>query len=117
MTENETVSMTSQIYQSFALTRYTPHPTPLICTSFGGRVRDRMDGVLKGDYKKWKSIQFHDQSLQELLLDESNLFEREQVVYLTADSDNVLEEIAEGKIYVIGGIVDRNRYKVWPYTC
>lgn len=37
---------------------------------------------------------------------------KENVVYLTADSTEELEELSEGKSYVIGGIVDHNRYKV-----
>lgn len=34
------------------------------------------------------------------------------VVYLTADSTEVLEELKEGETYVIGGLCDHNRYKV-----
>lgn len=33
-------------------------------------------------------------------------------MYLTADSDTTIETLDEDKIYVIGGIVDRNRYKL-----
>ncbi len=32
-------------------------------------------------------------------------------MYLTADSPNELETVDTGKVYVIGGIVDRNRHK------
>jgi tRNA (guanine9-N1)-methyltransferase len=37
---------------------------------------------------------------------------RDRVVYLTADSTEVLEELKEGETYVIGGLCDHNRYKV-----
>ncbi|KAI0004974.1 guanine-1-methyltransferase-domain-containing protein [Russula compacta] len=36
---------------------------------------------------------------------------RDRVVYLTADSYEVLEELKEGETYIIGGICDHNRYK------
>ena len=35
-----------------------------------------------------------------------------QVVYLSADADEELSVLSENEIYVIGGIVDRNRHKV-----
>ncbi|CAE7211117.1 unnamed protein product [Rhizoctonia solani] len=36
---------------------------------------------------------------------------RESVVYLSADAEDEILELKEGETYVIGGIVDRNRYK------
>ena len=38
--------------------------------------------------------------------------EKGTVVYLTADSEEELSELKEGETYIIGGIVDHNRYKV-----
>lgn len=37
---------------------------------------------------------------------------QEDVIYLTADSDEELLELKEGQTYIIGGICDHNRYKV-----
>ena len=37
-------------------------------------------------------------------------FSKENIVYLTADSPNVIEHLDDSKAYIIGGIVDRNRH-------
>ncbi|KAB5519036.1 hypothetical protein DKX38_023355 [Salix brachista] len=37
--------------------------------------------------------------------------QKENLVYLTADSETVLDELDLKKIYIVGGLVDRNRWK------
>jgi tRNA (guanine9-N1)-methyltransferase len=38
------------------------------------------------------------------------------LVYLTADSENLITDLDTDKVYVIGGIVDHNRHKLLTYN-
>lgn len=40
-----------------------------------------------------------------------DLFDRNSIVYLSADSDNVLTELEPNAVYIIGGLVDHNHHK------
>jgi hypothetical protein len=42
----------------------------------------------------------------------SGLRKGQELVYLSADSEEELSTLSENEVYIIGGLVDRNRYKV-----
>jgi hypothetical protein len=102
----------------------------LLCTSLGGKLAERFRKV--GDrHTRWKGIDFWTDGYEalyepppqppaeaeaeasELATTSSTVpVPKDSVVYLTADSTNVIDEITQGTTYIIGGLVDHNRYKV-----
>ncbi|XP_063446695.1 tRNA methyltransferase 10 homolog A-like [Mytilus trossulus] len=38
-------------------------------------------------------------------------FDKDTIVYLSGDSPNVLEDLSDDHVYIIGGLVDHNQYK------
>lgn len=83
---------------------------PLLCTSFNGQLADRFNGLLKRTYESWTGVTFTEDSLETMI--SNGEVQKDALVYLTADSDNVLDELETGKTYIIGALVDKNRYKV-----
>ena len=59
----------------------------------------------KANYLNW-AVEFTSNDY----LTQLKQFPKANIVYLTADSPNLIENLDENKAYIIGGIVDRNRY-------
>ncbi|GKY95048.1 hypothetical protein MPSEU_000469100 [Mayamaea pseudoterrestris] len=75
-------------------------------TSSGGETLKHLQNV--SGFDEWKNWGFQHSPLS---LGDYYKDKLSQVVYLTCDSEHTLTELASDKIYVIGGIVDRNRLK------
>ncbi|KAF8335035.1 guanine-1-methyltransferase-domain-containing protein [Cantharellus anzutake] len=127
MTVKECKSMASQLCHTYASNRRAIRPfNLLICTSLSGRLKCKLDDINHGAYRRWRRVMFSESGYEELCSPSANTvtvgnagetssqtprFDTNQLVYLTADSENELSELKEGEVYIIGGIVDRNRYK------
>src|SRR4051794_21189801 len=77
---------------------------PLTITCFQGKLQERFDAVYPA-HDRFNRVDFTKKTYLEL-------FPKERLVYLTADAEESLEHLVDGDVYIIGGIVDRNRYKV-----
>lgn len=73
-------------------------------TSFAGKCVTEMN---KNDgYRNW-DVKFHKEPF-------FDVFRRDQLVYLTSESDRVLDKLEDDKFYVIGGeILERDEYSSW----
>nr|XP_060511817.1 tRNA methyltransferase 10 homolog A [Panthera onca] len=76
-------------------------------TSHGGQLKKNMDENDKG-WVNWKDIHIKPEHYSEFI-------KKEDLIYLTSDSPNVLKELDESKAYVIGGLVDHNHHKGLTY--
>jgi len=106
MTPKEIGSLSSQIRYCYASNKKSSHPVHLSIASLSGTTYGNLSKV-EGFPEQWRARAFS--CSEEPLLQMHS--QRNDVVYLTKDSENTLETLDDSKVYVIGGIVDRNRLK------
>lgn len=68
----------------------------------------KLKSVLNDKLPSWNSWKNVDILEQQTYLEK---YDKKDLIYLSADSENVIHELEHGKQYIIGGIVDKNRYK------
>ncbi|XP_029931420.1 tRNA methyltransferase 10 homolog A [Myripristis murdjan] len=103
MTLKDVRKLHKQIQRCYAENRRALHPVQFYLTSLGGQLKQNMDENDKG-WVNWKDITIKSEHYHEVLA-------KNELVYLTSDSPNVLTELDQGKAYVIGGLVDHNHHK------
>ncbi|KAJ8770476.1 hypothetical protein K2173_017967 [Erythroxylum novogranatense] len=103
MTENEIHSLVQQVMYCYAVNGRCANPGHLWLTGCSGEIETQLQRL--PGFDKW-IIEKESQSYIEALQDQ-----KENLVYLTADSETVLDELDPKKVYIIGGLVDRNRWK------
>jgi len=102
MTLKEIRSLSNQIVYCYASNMKALYPVDLYLTSLGGNVEKHL--LSQNGFKNWKQIHRD----QRHFID---LFPKEDLVYLSSESEQLLESIDPTKVYIIGGIVDHNRLK------
>ncbi|XP_042388472.1 tRNA (guanine(9)-N1)-methyltransferase-like isoform X1 [Zingiber officinale] len=103
MKPNELHSLVQQIMYCYAVNGRCASPAHLWLTGCQGEIDTSLQRI--PGYDKW-IIEKENRSYIEVFQEH-----KENIVYLTADSETILEEIDPKKIYIIGGLVDRNRWK------
>lgn len=103
MVNREASSLCSQIMRCYSANRRAEKPFNLEVCGLAGSVGERFTSMYP-EHIKW-DMSFS----QEHFL--TTHPDKDKIVYLTPDTDAVLETIDADKVYIIGGIVDKNRFK------
>ncbi|KAL0443056.1 UNVERIFIED_CONTAM: tRNA methyltransferase 10A [Sesamum latifolium] len=103
MSTNELHSLVQQIMYCYAINGRCVLPAHLWLTGCQGEMQNQLLRI--PGYDKWV-IEKEDRSYIEAFQDQ-----KEKLVYLTADSETILDELDPKAVYIIGGLVDRNRWK------
>lgn len=107
MNPKEIASLSNQIARAYSAQRHCDYELPLKVSSFNKNLKIRFDKAV-ANYKSWKDIEFvENDKLVDLIPEDA----KDNYVYLTADTDEVIETLVPGTTYIIGGIVDKNRHK------
>lgn len=100
--EREINSLAQQIMFSYGVNRRRSSPASLYLTGLHGVTLNKLQNV--NGFDSWLAVGKTERSY-------TDLFKKESLVYLTADSPNEIQTLDREKVYIIGGIVDRNRLK------
>lgn len=137
MMDKERKSLGSQVTRCYSDNHKALYQAHLTVSSFGGHLKERFDGLLAGHHHSWRNVRFlegdfveaarqanewmrgdHGGKLAGMLANKDSSdkpsedrSELGEVIYLTSDSPNTLTELRPYSTYIIGGLVDRNRYK------
>lgn len=103
MNPTEVNSLVQQIMYCYAVNGRCSSPGHLWLTGCEGKIDSHLKRL--PGFNKW-IIEKESQSYIEALKDQ-----KENLVYLTADAETILEDLDPKKLYIIGGLVDRNRWK------
>ena len=119
MDERSIKSMVRQIVDLYSINKYSTNPFRVILYGVGKQIKE---GLEKSDCKNWIGIEIYfkedypdfDKFIEEILYKDDKRTKKDikyNIYYLSADSENNIENIEKNSTYIIGGIVDRNKYK------
>uniref|UniRef100_A0A1B6LGI4 tRNA (guanine(9)-N(1))-methyltransferase n=1 Tax=Graphocephala atropunctata TaxID=36148 RepID=A0A1B6LGI4_9HEMI len=90
-----------QLSHCYCLNRRAANPIQLYVTNFSGRSKEEM--TRNTGYQKW-DVHFREEH-------HTSVFVKNDLVYLTSDSEHILTELDHTKVYIIGALVDHNTHK------
>lgn len=106
MSIKEIGSLSQQIRYCYSVNKNSPNPVYFSVSNLCGHLYDRL-GKVSGFPTQWlrRAFSFSENNFIGMYPQQS------KIVYLTSDSKRSLDEVVNDEVYVIGGLVDRNRLK------
>ncbi|XP_033219135.1 tRNA methyltransferase 10 homolog A [Belonocnema kinseyi] len=101
MIDKDIAKMIKQILRCYTLNRRAAAPVQFSVSNFTGKSREEMKR--HNGYEHW-DVNFHSENYL-------NIYDKKRIIYLTSESDNVIETLDQEAVYVIGGLVDHNAQK------
>nr|CAG4637335.1 EOG090X0D3U [Ceriodaphnia reticulata] len=101
MDERSLAKCIKQVGRCYSINRRAANPVQFHVSSLENK---SLTEISKNTgYLNW-DVNFHDKHYTEI-------FPKDKIVYLTSESENVIDKIEEDGVYVIGGLVDHNSQK------
>jgi tRNA (guanine9-N1)-methyltransferase len=110
MNEKDIVSMTRQISDCYSTNRKANIPFNLVLFDLNQQLETNL---VKNNYQNWIGLSGVKKGTYNNIKEYNK---DKEIIYLTADSDNEISELSSNHIYIIGGIVDRNKHKLLTFN-
>uniref|UniRef100_A0A069DYI4 tRNA (guanine(9)-N(1))-methyltransferase n=1 Tax=Panstrongylus megistus TaxID=65343 RepID=A0A069DYI4_9HEMI len=101
MTNKDMNKCVNQMSRCYSVNRRAERPLYLHVTNFCGKSKEIMQ----------KHVGYHNWDVHFWMENYLDIFKKEELIYLTSDSDNVIENLDESYVYIIGALVDHNYHK------
>ncbi|XP_043275392.1 tRNA methyltransferase 10 homolog A [Venturia canescens] len=101
MQDKDVAKLIKQILRCYTLNRRAISPVQFSLTGFSGKSKQEMQK--HNGYEHW-DVKFYPDSYLKMYNDK-------KIVYLTSESENVVDTLEPDCVYVIGGLVDHNSHK------
>ncbi|CAE7624518.1 trm10, partial [Symbiodinium microadriaticum] len=122
-TDSTLISLVQQLSFCYGINRRSPTPSMIYVTGLGPRTKAQLS---KNHAFNWTGVIFSDSEYTDISdlascpdsdqVEALNSKGTKELVYLTSDATETLEALDENCVYIIGGIVDRNRLKGATYS-
>lgn len=132
MDPKERISLGSQLTRAYSDNSRAPYRSHYVISSFNKQLKERFDTVLAQSHLKWRGVRILEEDdfmsaaekakewmtepnggeLAGAFADQTDAKPEDgEIVYLTSDSPDTLTELKPYSTYIVGGLVDKNRYK------